>query len=115
MGFYINPPDMSKEDWLDKHGDKSFKIDTPEGRDAVEAVCRSSYGGLTGRIPPEYYPVCWVNNGSFTAAVVAYSRHEYEYFLSGFLNGTDRRPHRWYIVPRAALLELMPELEGVLL
>lgn len=98
MGFYINPPDMSKEDWLDKH---AFKMGTPEG-----------LANTAG--PPEYYPVCWVNNGPFTAAVIAYSPQEYEYFLSGFLNGTDRRPHRWYVVPRAALLELMPELEAVL-
>lgn len=64
MGAYINPETGTKEDWLKGHAiqwspDKLWD-DTPEG----------------------HLPVFLVDNGPFTAAAIAYSEQEFDYFAA---------------------------------
>lgn len=75
MGLYINPPNMSKEQFLTVFG-------TPCG---IDDFCNAPEG-KTG--------VCLVDNGRFTAAGVAYSKGEAEAFARA-----DGRYKRFYLVP----------------
>ena len=77
MGCYINPQDISKEQFLADHG---VPCSTP------------------GPITEDYLPVCLVNNGFFTAAGVAYSQGEVEAFQY-----PDGRPKKWFMVSRENL------------
>ena len=52
MGFYVNPPDMTKEEWLQKHGQVT---ETP-----------------AWPVPEGTILVCLVKNPTFTAAGIAY-------------------------------------------
>jgi len=80
MGYYINPTDMTKEDFLCQHG-------TP-------IMGKEAYVNIT----EDRLPVCLVDNGFFTAAGIAYSAGEVDVFLH-----PDGRPKKWFSVPRAAL------------
>jgi hypothetical protein len=92
MGFYINPPDMPKEDWLKQNG-------------------KLVYEPTTNEHPSEDTRyVCLVNNGQFTAAGICYSEDEIE----AFTHTTDRRPKRWYEVSKAKLTKVCPAAERVL-
>jgi hypothetical protein len=81
MGYYINPPDMTKEQWLKLHGDEV----------TVGYVQRNTDANLV--------PVCLVDNGSHTAAGIAYDKRELEAFLY-----PDSRPKRWFMVAREKLV-----------
>ena len=59
MGFYIDPPTMSKEQFLAKFG-KRIRFD--QAKDVL----------LSGTA----LPVCLMNNGPFTAAAIGYSEGE---------------------------------------
>jgi hypothetical protein len=77
MGLYVNPPNMSKEQWL-----------------ALNAVTSSEVA------PAKHYnghlvAVCLVDNGMFTAAAIAYSAEE----LQVFNYPGDPRPKMWFQVP----------------
>lgn len=74
MGLYINPLDMSKEQWLAKHG---------------TAIAVPYWTG-----DGKSFPVCLVNNGPFTAAGVAFSKRE----MDAFNGPDDFRPKQWFIV-----------------
>jgi hypothetical protein len=87
MGFYINPPDRSKETWLAENGTPSNGVPT--------------LGSPVGTLP-----VVLVDNYIFTAAAVAYSPGE----LQAFNEPEDPRPKRWFTVPVEKLLEVCPEL-----
>lgn len=75
MGYYINPPDMSKEDFLHKHG-----------KPIQAHEVKSQYGNGV-------LPVCLVDNGAFTAAGIAYDEREADAFLCN-----DGRPKQWFAV-----------------
>lgn len=77
MGFYINPPDMEKEDFLLAHGEN---ILPSEARNF-------EYDGKS-------VPVCLVWNGMFTAAGIAYDKNELEAFMID-----DGRPRSWFLMP----------------
>jgi hypothetical protein len=85
MGMYINPPDMSKEEWLVRH-----------------CAATHSFQAFPPPSTTTHLPVCWVNNGAFTAAAVGYSPKEVEVFS----NPDDPRPKLWFSVPRADLRTL---------
>lgn len=93
MGYYINPPDTSKEVWLCVYG---IGISPSQLKDAEFGTWLS---------PPyePMLPVCLVNNISqgFTAAGVCYSEHELEAFMR-----PDGRPKIWYLVPIKELLKV---------
>jgi hypothetical protein len=79
MGWYINPRSSTKEDWLAEHG-------TPT-RGPTE-------------ITETHLPVCLVNNGYFTAAVICPDERELIEF-----GRDDNRPKVWFSVPRQTLIE----------
>lgn len=83
MGLYINPPDMTKEQWLDTFAEP----------------LRISH--LREPQPWNWLPICHIDNGPFTAAGIAFSNKEYAAFRY-----PDRRPKRWFRAPIPALAEV---------
>lgn len=81
MGCYVNPPNESKEAFLQREGT----------RVSVSAAA----------ITEASLPVCLVDNGMFKAAGVAYSEGELQAFAD-----PDGRPKQWFQVPREKLLEV---------
>ena len=88
MGFYINPSDMEKEDWLRIHGTRLKHEPTHEE--------------LPQYIETGNIPVCLVLNLMFTAAAVCVNSGE----LSAFTQEDDQRPKWWFTVPEASLVEI---------
>jgi len=87
MGYYINPTDnSSKEDWLERHAIVSVN---PKWSD----------------IPDGCLPLCWVDNGPFTAVAIAYDEEEFD----DFMDPSDNRPKRWFVVQKEYLSEFLPE------
>ena len=80
MGYYINPPDCTKEMWLETYGQRISE---------AEAKAHSAGDRLV---------VCLVDNGPFTAAGIAFDDRERDAFAR-----PDARAKYWYIVPRGAL------------
>ncbi len=78
MGIYINPPDMTKEEFLEKHGElltDPTTIDIDNDRSKVV--------------------VCLIDHyGQHTAAGIAYSNRERD----AFIHGTRDRETRWYTI-----------------
>ena len=87
MGAYINPPNMSKEQWLSENATEVPFVDWD--------------------LPDGHFPVVLVDNGPFTAAGIAYSKRELEEFTSP----SDNRPKRFFIAPIEKLHEVSPELK----
>lgn len=88
MGCYIDPKDMTKEQWL-----------------AINATGLATHG--PGEITSTHVPVCLVHNGDFTAAGVAYDEVE----LHRFNNPNDPRPKIWFQVERT-LVRQVSDLEA---
>ena len=82
MGYYINPPNMTKEQFLESYG---LELNNPPFWHDIER------DGLD-------FPVCLVDNGPFTAAAIAYSSSELDVFKR-----EDGRPKRWFLVARELL------------
>ncbi len=87
MGAYVNHP-IGKEIWLHTHG---TEIAYP----------------IWEEIPEGYLPVVLVDNGTFTAAGIAYSEQELDAFLL-----PDLRSRRYFIAPINKLHEVSGELKG---
>lgn len=79
MGYYINPHDMSKEQWLAEHGERTV------GPQAITET---------------HLPVCLVNNGAFNAAGICPNDNEVQAFMY-----PCGRPKQWFLVSRQALAE----------
>jgi hypothetical protein len=88
MGAYINPPDMSKEEWL-LHYAQAIEH-TPEWHECPD-------GNL---------PVCLVHNGNWTAAGIAFDEQE----LKRFQYSGDHREKEWFFAPVRGLLAVSAEL-----
>lgn len=86
MGCYINPTNMTKENWLAKNGTRVEAPVLPRDGDDFELVCL-------------------LNNYTFTAAAVCFDKGE----LDMFSNVTDPRPRVWFQVPRDKLLAACPD------
>ena len=84
MGFYVNPPQESKEAFLEREGINA-PFDLKLNWDSI---------------PEGFLPVILVNNGSFTAAAIAYSHSE----LDEFTRMDDPRPRRIFLVKTALLI-----------
>ena len=80
MGYYINPEEGTKEEWLDKYG---TKLDKPPEK---------FWDG-------ENVAVILVKNPGFTAAAIAYSQAELVHFRDEAPAEGDYRPRIWFIVP----------------
>ncbi|NLC31413.1 MAG: hypothetical protein GX765_05180 [Candidatus Moranbacteria bacterium] len=78
MGFYVNPPNESKESFLDREG----------------MVAPSNPRITWDSIPKGYLPVVLVDNGPFTAAAIAYCERE----LDEFTGMDDYRPRQIFMV-----------------
>ena len=90
MGYYINPPDMSKEDFLNKHG-----ILIKES-DVLEADLVNNF------------PVVLIDNGLFTAAGgILYDGKERDYWYKSCKD--DPRLHLFYLVEKKHLIPYLPE------
>lgn len=87
MGFYINPKNMSKEDWLRRNG-----------MGVTQASASKHSAGDGGD-----FVVCLVDNGDFTAAGIAYNDGERDSFL--FRDTGEQRPRQWFLVNRKFLKE----------
>lgn len=83
MGYYVNPLEETKEEWLFKHGKA---ITAAEAREVFNTQ-------------PNYLPVVLVDNFMFTAAAIAYSPTE----LEEFIREDDIRPQKIYLVSREDL------------
>jgi hypothetical protein len=81
MGCYVNPSNVSKEEFLVLHG---VPTNGP------------------GPISETHLPVCLVDNGMFTAAGVGFSEAEVE----AFNRPDDRREKMWFMVSRANLRQV---------
>ena len=84
MGYYINPENMTKEEWIAKHG----------------VLLTSFYKRQLNKMP-----VCLVDNGPFKALAIAYNETE----LKEFLRPDDKRKKVWYLVDVKHLLPYLPE------
>jgi hypothetical protein len=87
MGYYINPVGQTKEEWLRDNG---VKVDNPNIGAALAE---------TNRL------VCWVDNGGFTAAGIAFNQDE----VDAFNQANDLRPKLWFMVDKDKLMEVCPE------
>ena len=86
MGFYINPKNMSKEEWLRRNG-----------LPILSEHARIHSSG-------EFVLVCLVDNGNdFTAAGIAYDDQERDRFM--LLDMGNQRPRKWFLVKRELLRE----------
>lgn len=94
MGVYLNPKKMSKEEWLKNKAYVMINHELPFD-EVVE-------GGML--------PVVLVDNGSFTAAGIAYDEKEYLCFTAD----DDPRPKKVYLAFINDLLDQVPELEKYL-
>lgn len=80
MGYYINPPDMSKEAFLEAKG-----IRLPQAPEKA--------------IEDDLVAVCLVDNFAFTAAAIAYDDSELAVFKT-----PDGRSKKWYLVEKKDLV-----------
>lgn len=95
MGYYINPKNMSKEEWLSENHSEVLK-------EAPSSNIRINSDGSKDMA------VVLVDNGAFTAAGVAYSQDELNAFTA---NKNDHRPKIFLWVP----LQKIEEVLGVTL
>lgn len=90
MGAYVNPENMSKEDWLNKN--------------AAEFLAPIAWN----LIIKGYLPIVLLQNPGFSAAAIAFSPEEY----SVFTNPDDLRPKRYFYAIIEKLHSVSPELAG---
>jgi hypothetical protein len=90
MGFYVNPPNETKETFLLREGLEVPKADWD-------------------KVPKDSIPVILINNGMFTAAGITYDEKEY----NAFLDPSDSRPKKIFIVKKSNLKEIGCDFPGV--
>jgi hypothetical protein len=90
MGYYINPPHLTKREFLDQEGHPI----------SMEALRKYTFDQDT-------LPVCLVQNEAFDAAAIAYDEKE----MRRMIEGTGIREHQWYLVPRDILAPYLPKKE----
>ena len=95
MGFYINPPEGSKEGWLAKNATLIGHI----GMAKIPEFDEKPEGTL---------PIILVHNGGFTAAGITYNELEYQDFTSP----NDPRPKVLYYAELGKILEITPDLKN---
>lgn len=86
MGYYINPPTLTKEAWLKENGKP---IPQPKWSE----------------VPDDSLPVCLVDNNMFTSAAIAYDEAEFAAFAR-----PDRRPKTWFMVLKEKILQVEPSI-----
>ena len=94
MGLYINPLNMSKEQFLQDHGTLVNPQDYDNDASAVWAARQ-----------PNELPVILIDNGPFTAAAIGYCEKE----VVDFLDPDDPRPRVLYMVK---IDDIAPSCDG---
>ena len=84
MGYYINPSDKSKEQWLVENG---FPV-------SLWDLKTTGFENLKA----SELPVCLIDNGWMTAAGICYDEAEFNEF-----SRNDGRPKRWFLVKKNLL------------
>lgn len=84
MGYYVNPPTESKEDFLK--------------REATE-ISRETFLAITFPNASGVVPLVLVLNPAFSACVIAYSKAEAEYFA----DQEDVRPKKFFLIEHSKL------------
>lgn len=94
MGIYINPKDMTKEQWLVENG-----LPIPEAwiKEMTQDAFKKYFGS--------FLPVCLVDNGPFTAAGIGFSFEE----TRRWFNPEDFRPKLIFFVNFDFLKEFFVE------
>ena len=87
MGYYVNPRNTSKEEFLDKEG---VRINDPSLSQLLSILD-----------DPEDGIVCLVDNGPFRAAAICYNEGE----ILAFHDPNDSRPKKWFKVSKKRLCE----------
>lgn len=90
MGFYINPKDMEKEEYLEIHTAGEVPLED------LEAVFETL----------DYLPLCLFDNGAFTALGIAYSREEIGYWVDSDAN--DSRPRTYHKMHKSFVNPFLP-------
>jgi hypothetical protein len=90
MGFYIDPENESKEEWLQKNA----------------KTCSQSHAETADYI--ELFPVVLIDNGIFTAAAIAYNKREFE----ALTLPEDFRPRKFFIAEREKLTPFCPVFDA---
>lgn len=90
MGYYVNPPNETKEVFLNREGLEVPKADWD-------------------KVPKDSIPVILIQNPMFTAAAIAYSLPEYKVFI----DPDDPRPKKIFIVKKSKLKEIGCDFPGV--
>ncbi len=92
MGYYINPPEGTKEDWIRLNA-KFFDGDWDE-------------------VPEGLTLLVWMDNGPFTALAIIDCEEE----LQAFFRGGDNRPKRKFLASMDKVVEVCgdPALKEVL-
>jgi hypothetical protein len=94
MGFYLDPTDITKEEWLEKHG-RLMPLGTPFSARGLNEI-----------------PIVLLHNPTFTAAAITCDEGEYNYVNT--LTFYDRRPRQIYFVSLDALLIECPFMRELL-
>lgn len=87
MGYYINPPHKTKQEFLEQFG---TRIDPSLAMSVLEEG--------------KAYPVCLMDNGAFMAAGIAYCKEE----VVAMSLPHDTRPKWWYSVNKYHLKYYLP-------
>lgn len=85
MGFYINPENQTKEEWLLNNARPTSSVEVEQWDFSEET---------------EQYPICLIDNGPFTAAAVLYNHREIEAFTN---YQHDPRPRFFFLANKKDL------------
>lgn len=91
MGYYINPPNQTKEQFL---AEKAMQISKDEF--------------ATFEFKRDLVPLCWMDNGAFSALGIAYNQSEIRAFAA-----PDRRIKKFYVVPLETLKDPMTGIDNL--
>lgn len=79
MGYYINPLNETKEEFVAQH---------------AREVSHGTFSNFNFDTENNFLPICLIDNGPFRALGIAYSRNE----LAEFGSLKDYRPKRYFFV-----------------
>ena len=128
MGYYINPTNETKEEWLNNNG---LVVTEPEWH-----LLATNFPGTQHSPEGRGVLVYLVDNGPFTAAAICFSEQEFNELRASdptpeeiakskvraeaagglvlSLDSGKQRPRTWYVVPRNHIIEVCPSVEACL-
>lgn len=102
MGIYINPKNITKDEFLEQYGEQIFDSKNMKIEDILQTFTLFTDENNFR----DYFLVRWVDNGEFTAAGIAYNAEELEALL--YTDMHDTRHFKWYIVLTKHLKDFLP-------